>query len=183
MKKYVPVAFTLAIVAGGLFPLMALKDPCYYFPDGSQYCPPGSSNGDQDGDGVLDAVDNCPSVSNPGQADCDADGLGDVCDSQSVHWVPSSTGLCGAEGTFGQTSITLTAVSVYYDTCSGASCRDLVTGSQSCNPQQNYSPIQGQDDVATCCAYETFFTDAECYVATYYPSLNNCGGATPACPF
>ncbi len=35
---------------------------------------------DSDGDGVIDACDNCPSVSNPGQEDADGDGVGDVCD-------------------------------------------------------------------------------------------------------
>ena len=43
------------------------------------YC---SSNavGDSDGDGICDAVDNCPTVSNPGQEDSDGDGIGDACD-------------------------------------------------------------------------------------------------------
>ena len=35
---------------------------------------------DSDGDGVIDALDNCISVVNPGQADFDGDGLGDACD-------------------------------------------------------------------------------------------------------
>ena len=35
---------------------------------------------DRDLDGVPDAVDSCPDVSNPGQNDCDLDGIGDACD-------------------------------------------------------------------------------------------------------
>lgn len=35
---------------------------------------------DKDGDTVADAVDNCPAMANPGQADVDNDGFGDVCD-------------------------------------------------------------------------------------------------------
>lgn len=35
---------------------------------------------DGDGDGICDAADNCPAVSNPTQADGDLDGVGDACD-------------------------------------------------------------------------------------------------------
>ncbi|WP_299156376.1 thrombospondin type 3 repeat-containing protein [uncultured Tenacibaculum sp.] len=36
-------------------------------------------NGDDDGDGVLNGVDNCPSTSNADQKDTDGNGVGDVC--------------------------------------------------------------------------------------------------------
>jgi hypothetical protein len=34
---------------------------------------------DSDGDGVVDAADNCPNVYNPGQEDANHDGIGDAC--------------------------------------------------------------------------------------------------------
>jgi hypothetical protein len=46
--------------------------------------------GDRDRDRVADIVDNCPDQFNPGQADTDGDGVGDVCD-QTV----TPPGCCG----------------------------------------------------------------------------------------
>src|SRR5262245_5386080 len=41
--------------------------------------------GDSDGDGVCDAMDNCPAVSNPGQSNLDGDLLGDACDDDDAE--------------------------------------------------------------------------------------------------
>ena len=47
---------------------------------GETQCPPLC---DEDGDSILDIVDNCPRVSNSEQQDRDGDGLGDRCDSEA----------------------------------------------------------------------------------------------------
>jgi uncharacterized delta-60 repeat protein len=53
---------------------------------------------DDDGDGIDDGDDNCPLVSNPGQADADGDGTGDACDPDLVDsdgdGVPDSADPC-----------------------------------------------------------------------------------------
>jgi hypothetical protein len=45
-----------------------------------------STTNDADGDGVPDALDNCPNVANPDQKDTNLNGIGDACESQvGVH--------------------------------------------------------------------------------------------------
>jgi len=56
----------------------------------SDNCPQDCPVLDSDGDGVADAVDNCPSIANPTQTDCNGDGIGDVCDSVN----PEATEIC-----------------------------------------------------------------------------------------
>jgi formylglycine-generating enzyme required for sulfatase activity len=52
-------------IAGGLEHTIAIADP-----------PPI----DTDGDGRPDSNDNCPTIANPTQADCNSDGIGDACE-------------------------------------------------------------------------------------------------------
>ena len=75
-----------AYIIGGTvstdFPTLNAYDPSYsgglYY--GDLFVTKLSALQDSDGDGVLDADDNCPSVANPTQEDADADGAGDICD-------------------------------------------------------------------------------------------------------
>lgn len=57
---------------------------------------------DGDSDGATDDLDNCPFVFNPDQADGNNDGLGDLCDSESVQ-------LSLAETTVSQTALVVSS--------------------------------------------------------------------------
>jgi hypothetical protein len=57
-----------------------------------------NADNDDDGDGVADAADNCPLVTNADQADSDGDGLGNSCDSRTDVTADSSGGGGGGTG-------------------------------------------------------------------------------------
>jgi hypothetical protein len=65
-RLVVKVSLVLIVVAG-----------CFSEPKRQCFMPAGH---DEDGDGVDDACDVCPHISDPDQADRDGDGVGDVCD-------------------------------------------------------------------------------------------------------
>ncbi len=66
-----------------------------YFSAGDRICR--LTAPDQDGDGVLDAVDNCPTVANPSQANADGDARGDACDPFPTNPACTITGPRGAD--------------------------------------------------------------------------------------
>jgi hypothetical protein len=47
-------------------------------------CTPGAGGADTDGDGIIDCLDNCPTVANADQSDIDNDGIGDMCDPEDA---------------------------------------------------------------------------------------------------
>jgi len=60
-------------------------------------CGCGVAEGDSDFDGVADCNDNCPTTINPGQEDCDGDGVGAACDDDGKNCC--SDGIQNAEET------------------------------------------------------------------------------------
>lgn len=50
------------------------------------HCLQNCSDYDSDGDGVLNGSDNCITIPNANQADCDGDGYGDACDNENGTW-------------------------------------------------------------------------------------------------
>jgi thrombospondin type 3 repeat protein len=88
------VAATNPALGAGFFYLVGGVNTCGSGPSHqvptvypSPICPP--AGGDADGDGVLNINDNCPTVSNAGQADEDHDTVGTACDNCPTVYNPS----------------------------------------------------------------------------------------------
>jgi hypothetical protein len=58
---------------------------------------------DGDGDGILNSTDNCPTIANPSQADCNTNGIGDACESFidcNTNTIPDDCDIAGGAPDF-----------------------------------------------------------------------------------
>ncbi len=99
-QRFGEIAFQIEPgIAGGQTDNLAISGAVF---DGFQGTASGTTDGgsinvllDSDGDGIPNTDDNCPFTSNPDQADTDADGFGNACDSDSDgDGVPDETDVC-----------------------------------------------------------------------------------------
>jgi hypothetical protein len=111
---------------------------------------------DADGDGVPDAIDDCPTVSNPGQEDGDGDGRGDACGGPTV---PGPDGaLCVVAGD-------CKSGNCVDGVCCESDCRDACKACNLAGSAGSCRPVpDGQDPRDACPAHppESCGTDGLC---------------------
>lgn len=150
-------------------------------------CVAACNNPDDDGDGVPDTSDNCPTVPNANQADCDGDGLGDACDPQNGTYAPvSSTSLCSftVDGAVPRPSSVLPVPSInligqraFQNSCSGQVCYDYTYTGGTCNTCADGNCLDYTADDALACCIGAGLSQSECVAnAGFHCSY-------PQCPF
>ena len=132
-------------------------------------------NPDLDGDGVPNDRDNCPNYWNPGQADVDADGLGDPCDPDADNDGVSKT----LEETYGSSDTNALsqpeAFAYAAETCSDGLDNDLDGSTDSLDP--NCPPANDNFEQAVEATSVPFHHDISAYAATNQPGEPSpCGG-------
>lgn len=149
-----------------------------------EWCLDSCASVDTDGDGRTDLIDNCPDNYNPGQADCDGDGHGDVCDPQDNSWTLITVGTAKCAVDEGSKpagkEIKISYKDTYHSSCTGSNCIKKVG-------KYTYTCtwFTESSDLYHCCrAKRCGLTPAQDFIPC--PDCDgawgdNCG--TPRCPF
>lgn len=136
----------------------------------------GNPANDLDGDGVVNASDNCMCTANSNQADCDTDGIGDACDAVNEKWVAISTTVnaCAwdSDTHIWGFSVQIYNATTYRNVCNNATCvKKNELGDHSCC----FACIGGGSGEE--CCDQNFGHNAVCGQVPY----DQCG--SPACTF
>jgi hypothetical protein len=99
------------------------------------------TDNDRDGDGVVDALDNCPLTANPTQVDSDGDHMGDACDPDCAGTTFSR--ICRSGGGAGTTACSTNCTNPYGYI---VSCQWYITNSGSCSTVDDDKDADGVAD-------------------------------------
>ncbi|MDO8614942.1 MAG: thrombospondin type 3 repeat-containing protein [Dehalococcoidia bacterium] len=99
---------------------------------------------DSDGDGISNTCDNCPSVSNASQADADADGVGDACDTDIDNdGVLNAADNCPSVANPGQEDVNANGLG---DACEDADLDGILDGLDNCPSVANANQADNEGD-------------------------------------
>lgn len=127
---------------------------------------------DSDQDGVPNAQDNCPTVQNSSQSDCDGDGVGDACDSVNGNWVVTGHEICVP------VPLNVTVTAAGYDFL--ASQITISTDQSACNGKPAYSVTPGvvqclsTDTLDACCGRFVTVNGLDPHLCVGIGVRNNC---------
>ncbi|HYV84301.1 MAG TPA: thrombospondin type 3 repeat-containing protein [Patescibacteria group bacterium] len=102
------------------------------------------ADNDRDGDGIVDALDNCPLTANPAQTDSDGDHMGDACDPDCAGTTFSR--ICRGGGGAGTTTCTPSNTACNNPYGYVNSCQWYIVNSGSCSTADDDKDADGVPD-------------------------------------
>ncbi len=129
-------------------------------PAGNGGISPASSTLDSDGDGIVDARDNCPGISNPSQADMNGNGIGDACDDNDHDGVMDAVDNCPLVSNPGQLDSNGNGIG---DLCDGDYDGDGVSdATDNCPSVSNADQADSNSNgIGDACEFDTSGTDSD----------------------